>query len=106
MKQYILDSFTKGWVVGDFTPSLFVNPHVEVAVKKFSKGQIEVSHKQLIATEITIVVSGQIMLGNRIFADNDVIEIPPKEFASFEALSDCALVCIKFPSLSNDKVEE
>lgn len=106
MKRYTLDSFTKGWVVGDFTPSLFINPHVEVAVKKFSKGQIEASHKQLIATEITIVVSGQILLGNQVFVEDDVIEIPSQEFAGFEALSDCALVCIKFPSLSNDKIEE
>jgi hypothetical protein len=46
------------------------------------------------------------MLGNQVFVENDVIEIPPGEFAGFEALLDCALVCIKFPSLSNDKIEE
>jgi quercetin dioxygenase-like cupin family protein len=68
------------------------------------KGEIEASHKQLIATEITVVIEGEIRLGNSVFSRGDVISILPHEVADFESLTDSSLVCIKFPSIPNDKV--
>jgi quercetin dioxygenase-like cupin family protein len=104
MQTYKIEDFFKGWVVGNFQPSLHLNSNFEVGVKHFNAGEVEAAHKQLVATEITIVVSGKIRLASGIFSDGDIISIPPNEVADFEALSDCALVCIKFPSLPNDKV--
>lgn len=106
MIKHDLDSFFKGWVIGDFKPSLYKNNQVEVGVKKFLKGQVEPSHKQLIATEITIVISGKIRMNNLYFEENDIVEIPAGEFADFEAVTDSSLVCIKYPSLATDKVLE
>ena len=106
MRKYSLNDFTKGWIVGDFSPSLHKNPHVEVSVKKFKAGDVEKSHMQKISTEITIIVTGTIRLGDNYFLQNDVVDIPPLEFADFEAITDCDLVCIKFPSIASDKFEE
>ena len=104
MDLYKINDFVKGWIVGDFTPSLHKNSEFEVAVKFFKQGDIEASHKQLIATEITVVIEGEVRLGGSMFKRGDVISIPPHEVAAFESLTDSSLVCIKFPSLPNDKV--
>ena len=104
MESYKLDDFFKGWVVGNFQPTLHLTSHFEVGVKHFAVGEVEAAHKQLVATEITIVISGRIRLGKEEFSDGDIISIPPHEVADFEALTECSLVCIKFPSLPDDKV--
>lgn len=104
MDLFRIEDFVKGWIVGDFAPSLHQNSDFEVGVKFFKQGEVEAPHKQLIATEITVVVEGKIKLGGSIFQRGDVISIPPHEVAGFESLTDSSLVCIKFPSLPNDKV--
>lgn len=106
LDKFLLNSFTGGWVVGDFNPSLFKSDCMEVGVKKFLLGDRELSHKQLIATEITIIISGKVRIGKEIFVEGDVVVIPPGEYADFEALSDGSLTCIKFPSIPSDKVLE
>ena len=104
MKISKVDEYTKGWIIGNFQPSEFNNPHVEVSVKFFKAGETEPEHYQIVATEITVVHSGEILLGNQTFSAGDVITIAPGEIAGFESLTDSSLTCIKFPSLPNDKV--
>lgn len=104
MNLYKVEDFFKGWIIGDFSPSLHKNSDFEVAVKFFRQGDTEASHKQLVATEITVVIEGHVRLGSLTFGRGDVISIPPHEVADFESLTDSSLVCIKFPSLPNDKV--
>jgi hypothetical protein len=99
-----LEEFKLGWLVGDFEPALIRSKDLEVAIKHFKKGDTEPSHKQLIATEITIIVSGEIRLGECRYLANEIVTIPPGVYADFEALTDCTLVCIKNPSIPNDKV--
>ena len=99
-----IDEFTKGWFVGDFSPAILNTKEFEIAVKWFKSGEKEPLHKQIIATEITVVIDGQIRLGGETFSKGDVITIQPGEFAEFESVTDSALVCVKTPSLPNDKV--
>lgn len=99
-----IDEFTKGWFVGDFSPAILNTKEFEIAVKWFKAGEKEPLHKQIIATEITVVIDGQIRLGGETFSKGDVITIQPGEFAEFESVTDSALVCVKTPSLPNDKV--
>jgi quercetin dioxygenase-like cupin family protein len=104
MEIYKVEDFFKGWVVGDFSPSLHRNSDFEMAVKFFQKGDTEAAHMQLIATEITVVIEGEIRLGGSTFTRGNIISIPPNEVAAFESITDSSLVCIKFPSIPNDKV--
>ena len=101
-----LEDFKLGWVVGDFDPALIHSKDIEMAIKHFKKGDVEPSHKQIIATEITIVVSGKIRLGEAKYGADEIVIIPPGIYADFEALTDCSLVCIKYPSIPSDKVLE
>jgi hypothetical protein len=105
-EHYRLEDFKLGWVVGNFVPALLHSKDIEVSIKHFKEGETELSHKQLVATEITIVVIGSIRLGENVYGVNDIIKIPPQTFADFESLTDSSLVCLKFPSLPNDKVLE
>lgn len=104
MKLHHIDSFVNGWFIGDFKPSLINSTQVEVAVKSYKAGEKEPSHFQLIATEITVVVSGSCKLGGKILGPGDVLVIDPLEPADFEAIEDCTVVACKSPSLPNDKV--
>lgn len=101
-----LEDFKLGWVVGDFHPALIQSKDVEMAIKHFKKGDVEPSHKQITATEITIVVSGEIRLGDCKYGADQIVIIPPGIYVDFEAMTDCSLVCIKYPSLPNDKILE
>lgn len=106
IEKFSLNDFKLGWVVGDFSPSLMKSDQVEVGVKYFKSGDVEPSHKQIIATELTVVVSGTIRLADETYTQGEIVRIEPGVFADFEALTDVALVCIKYPSLPNDKVLE
>ena len=37
MKKLNLQNFTKGWIVGDFEPTLFNNKDVEVSLKRYNQ---------------------------------------------------------------------
>ena len=104
--KFLLSDFKLGWVVGNFSPSLMKSEHIEVGIKYFKMGDVEPSHKQLIATELTVVVSGTVRLAEKEYNQGEIVRIDPGVFADFEALTDAALVCIKYPSLPNDKVLE
>jgi hypothetical protein len=101
---YKLEDFVAGWFIGDFQPTLLKTQEVEVAVKRFKKGDTEPMHKQIVVTEISVLIYGSARIGTMDLNEGDVLVIPPGEYADFEALSDCALVCTKFPSIPSDKV--
>ena len=106
MDKIKISDFVGGWFVGDFEPSLFKNQHVEVGVKFFQTGDTELSHKQILATEITVVSEGCVRIGDLILGVGEILVIPPGEYADFEALTDGSLTCVKFPSIPSDKVLE
>jgi hypothetical protein len=103
MKKYELSDFKDGWIIGNFKPSLLINPNFEVALKSFKEGESEPSHRQKIATEWTVVIHGQVKIGIHKFCRGQIIEIPPLEDADFVCLEDAVLLVIKVPSIPNDK---
>ena len=104
MKLAKLSEFTNGWFLGDFSPSLFKNEDFEVCVKNFKKGDVEAAHFQKVATEVTVILSGSVRMGDHILQVDDILTIYKDEVCDFEALSDCKVLGIKFPSLPEDKV--
>ena len=104
MKLSKLSEFTNGWFLGTFDPSLFKSEDFEVCVKNFKQGEVEAAHSQRIATEITVVLSGSVRMGQHILRVDDILTIYKDEVCDFEALTDCKVLGVKFPSLPNDKV--
>lgn len=104
MQEYELSDFKLGWIIGNFIPSIHRTPEIEIGIKHYIKGQTEARHKQKTAKEITVVISGSIRMENLILQKGQILMIEPGEYADFEAVTDCSLVCIKFPSIPDDKV--
>lgn len=103
MKLSKLHDMKQGWFVGDFKPSVLETQDVEVAIKKYLKGDYEDSHFHKIATEITVIVSGRVKMFDQEFQDGDIIVVNPGESTSFEALTDVVSVVVKHPGAKNDK---
>jgi len=104
MKTYKLDDMIKGWFVGNFDPSIIKTNDVEVAVKKYNKGDSEQSHYHKIATEITVIVSGRVKMNGKEFGTGDIIVMEPNQETDFESLEDNTVnVVVKIPGANNDK---
>ena len=103
MKVHKLDEMTKGWFVGNFVPTLFNTEDVEVAVKKYKKGEYEPLHHHKIATEITVVSSGSIRMNGVDYFEGSIIIMEPKEACDFLALTDTITTVVKIPGAQNDK---
>lgn len=96
---------TKGWFIGEFKPSIYPTENVEVAVKKYKKGEKEDIHHHRKATEITVVVSGAVKMNNLVFKQDEIITIDPYEATDFLALEDTVTVVVKIPGSLNDKYD-
>jgi len=103
MKKHKLKEMFKGWVVGNFNPSCYKTDEVEVAVKEYKKDDKEPSHYHKIATEITVIVSGIVLMNSIEYKTGDIITIEPGESTNFEALSDVVTTVIKVPCVKDDK---
>jgi quercetin dioxygenase-like cupin family protein len=98
-----LDEMTGGWFVGDFEPSALRTKNFEVAIKKYRAGDKEPRHIHKIATELTVVVSGKILMDTKEYAAGSIIQILPNDSSDFEAIEDTIIVVVKTPSVAGDK---
>lgn len=93
----------KGWFVGDFDPVVLRTSDVEVAVKHYRAGDREDLHHHRVATEVTLIVSGSVLMLGRTWSAGDIVVIEPGEATAFEALTDAVNVVVKLPGAKDDK---
>src|SRR5687767_9927303 len=98
-----LDGMTKGWFVGDFSPTVLRTPHAEVGIKRYRAGDIEAAHLHKVAVELTAVVSGEVAFNGTIARGGDIVVVEPGETIAFRAISDAVTVVVKMPSVAGDK---
>ena len=98
-----LENFTKGWIVGDFEPSIIRTKDFEVAVKRYKKGDREETHFHKIARDITVVINGIFRMNELILKADDIVKLKREENANFECIEDGVTVVIKMPSIIGDK---
>jgi len=103
VKHHRLDDMVKGWFVGDFDPVAFRTAGVEVGVKSYAAGDREDEHHHKVATELTLIVSGEVRMLGRTWGAGDILTIEPGEATAFEALNDTVTVVVKLPSVAGDK---
>lgn len=103
MRSARLQDMTKGWFVGDFTPTLHQTGDVEVAVKHYRAGDAEAAHYHKIARELTVIVSGSVRMNGQTFGPGEIIIISPGEPTDFQALTDAVTTVVKIPGAPNDK---
>ena len=93
----------KGWFVGDISPVAFSSPNCEVAYKKYKSGDYDPPHFHKIATEITLICSGKVLMNGTEYKTNDIVVISPDEITDFKVLEDTNTVVVKIPGVKDDK---
>lgn len=103
MKRYNWTDFKGGWFIGDFSPSMFVTPNVEVCIKRYNAGDYDRSHYHKLADEVTMIVDGVVEMNGVQYHKNDILHIERGETTDFRALSDAITCVVKIPCVKNDK---
>ena len=75
MKFDKIDNMVNGWFVGDFEPSIIKTNNVEVALKSYNQGDKEERHYHKIATEITVISQGRVLMNNMGGSDDMLADI-------------------------------
>ncbi|TFF33872.1 hypothetical protein [Pseudomonas sp. RIT623] len=103
MKTFKLDDMTRGWFVGAFNPTSFATEACEVGLKRYTAGDYEASHYHKVATEITLIVEGRVLMNGIEYSSGDIIIIEPGDMTDFRALTDTVNVVVKTPGALHDK---
>ncbi len=96
---------TRGWFVGNFVPSALRTEAAEVAVKTYTAGDYEPWHHHKIATEVTVILAGEVEMAGKRYRAGDIVVIEPGEETDFRALTDTTNVVVKVPGAPDDKYE-
>jgi helix-turn-helix protein len=106
MKFYKEEEFDRGWFVGNFEPSCLKTDEAEVSIKRYSAGDEEPSHHHKVATEITLIVEGEVSINDVSLKKGDIVVVEPFESVKFKALKDSVNLVVKIPSVKGDKYED
>lgn len=98
-----LKDFVKGWVVGDFEPSIIRTKEFEVSVRNYKIGDSEVAHVHKVATEITIITSGVFEMNGQHLGAGDIAVLKPGQSSDFKCIESGSNTIIKMPSVIGDK---
>ena len=104
MKISTVDMYDRGWFIGNFSPALVQNVDFEICLKVFEEGDSEIAAFQKVATEVTLVVSGEIQINGVRIGSGGICLVEPGETADFIAITRSTVIGIKFPSIKDDKV--
>lgn len=103
MKLYRLTDMIKGWFIGAFHPTVLSINTFECGVKRYHAGDYEPSHHHRVATEYTVIVSGEVEMNGIRYGQDDIIVINPGTSTDFRCLTDVVTVVVKHPGAANDK---
>ena len=98
-----LEKFLRGWIVGDFSPTLLRTKQFEFAVKNYRTGEKEEPHFHKVATEISVVVHGLFSINGKKLKAGDVLIMKPFDISDFKCIKSGSTAIIKIPSVKGDK---
>lgn len=99
-----ISTMTRGWFIGDFSPSVLRTTQFEVGLMSHTKGEPYAAHLHSQLDEYNVLVSGKMMINNELLEEGSIFIIKKGMLTKAEFLEDCKIVCIKQPSLPSDKV--
>ena len=100
-----IEEFKRGWIIGDFEPSLLKTKDFEVALISHSKGEVWPAHYHKIGTEYNVLVIGSMTIDGTLLVPGDVFTFEPGDIADPVFHEDCKVLCVKTPSIPGDKYE-
>lgn len=106
MRKARLEDMKGGWFVGAFFPTALKTDAAEVGVKHYLAGQSERRHYHKIATEVTVIVVGEVEMNGERYAAGQIIVIEPGDVTDFKAVTNATTAVVKIPGALNDKYME
>ena len=104
VKSSHISTMTRGWFIGDFTPSVLRTSHFEVGLMSHKKGENYAPHLHNELDEYNLLVSGKMMINNEIIEEGEIFIIKKGMLTKSEFFEDCKIVCVKQPSIPSDKL--
>lgn len=106
MKQFKLKDFTRGWIIGDFVPSI-LSKCQQVAVHQHKQMTWEKMHYHKESDEINVVIQGQVVFWFKdthiYLTKGDIIVIQKGQAVRFQSITKSTLLVIKQKSIPGDK---
>ena len=81
-----LEEMIGGWFIGNFEPNVLRTDDVEVGVKHYPAGDIDPPHFHKLSTEITVVISGRVLINGQEFGPGKIIRLNPGEVSELKNL--------------------
>ena len=103
MRTARLEDMKGGWFVGAFSPTVLRTDAAEVAVKHYPAGAHEKRHYHKIATEVTVIVSGEVEMEGVRYRAGDIIVMEPGDATDFRTITAATTAVVKLPGALNDK---
>jgi dTDP-glucose pyrophosphorylase len=100
---YHRDDFIRGWIVGFFKESIFQTNVYEIGFMYHKKDEKWDYHIHKLADETNILISGSMMVNGIHISSNSIFIISRNQISCPIFLTDCKVLCIKTPSIKNDK---
>jgi mannose-6-phosphate isomerase-like protein (cupin superfamily) len=98
-----LAKYTRGWLVGDFVPSLFKSKDYEVAIMRHQKNETTTPHRHNFSIEYNVIVEGEVLVNGKLLKSGDIFIYEKREISDVKFKSDVILCVIRSPSLPEDK---
>lgn len=105
MNIFKIKDMVRGWIIGDFEPSVVRTKDFEVGIVEHFKGQKWPKHYHKVAKEINCLILGRMMVHNTIIEEGDIFVFDPGETCEPIFLEDCKILVVKTPSVIGDKYE-
>jgi len=102
MKTCKISDMIGGWFVGNFTPTAH-NADFEVCYKFHEAGEQWDAHYHKLATEINVLLEGEMTINGQLIRGGDIFVIEPYEVSIPKFKTDCRLIVVKTISDPNDK---
>lgn len=93
----------KGWIIGNFEPSMIKTSEYELGILSHKKGEKWDFHYHSTYDEINLLYEGTLMSNGRIINKGEVFINPKNQIACPKFIEDCKVVCVKIPSTPGDK---
>lgn len=98
-----IDRYMRGWLIGNFEPSIVKTPDYEIGLLTHGKGEQWGFHYHKDTIEFNILLSGHFLLNNIPISAGTVFVINKNIIACPKFLEQCKILCVKIPSVPGDK---
>ncbi len=94
----------RGWLIGDFEPSVLKTKGFEVGVLTHLKDEQWQEQYHPLGTEYNVLLKGSMKVCGKELSKGDIFVIEPNEVADPVFHEDCTILCVKVPGDSTDKI--